>query len=362
MISVFEPDINFSDIWYVLKNLYNKNISGTSPVVMEFEETLAIKFKRKYALSVSSGSVALDLMLNLAGVNEDDEIILPSFTIISCLSAVIRVGAKPVFCDVDEKSWNMTLKNVKECVTENTKAIMPIHYGGQTSQMDEINKIAKKFNLLTFEDAAPAAGAKLNNKKAGSIGDAGAFSFFPDKNMTTGEGGMLTTDSDHIAERARIMKKHGAPSRYHHTEIGWNFKMPDPNAALGISQLKRIDSIVDSKNRLAKYYTEKLNEIEGITPPFVNDYNKHTYMLYSILTKNNEHRQKIINELTKNGIETRINFPPMHLQPIYKKLFNFKKGILPITENIAERVLGLPIFVKMTQEQQDQVIKIIQTC
>jgi len=188
------------------------------------------------------------------------------------------------------------------------------------------------------------------------------FLFFPDKNMTTGEGGMITTNNEEIANTCKILRKNGAEKRYYNTHIGWNFKMPDPNAALGISQLKRIDSIIDSKNRLANYYTSKLNEIEGIIPPSVKEYNRHTYMLYSVLIKNNSHRQKIIEELASNQIETRINFPPIHLQPIYKKLFGFKKGRFPITEDIAERILGLPIFIKMTQEEQDEIIEIIKKC
>ena len=360
-IRVAEPNITEEDISLVCQALRENKLSS-GPYSEKFEKEFASYIGTKYAISVNSGSAALHLALESLGIKNGDEVITTPFTFAATTNVIVLQNATPIFVDIESKNYNLDPSKIESAITDKTKAIMPIHYGGQCAEMDEINEIAKKYGIFVIEDAAPSTGGSYKNKKAGSLSDVAGFSFFPDKNMTTGEGGMITTNNEEIANKCKILRKNGAEKRYYNTHIGWNFKMPDPNAALGISQLKRIDSVVDSKNRLAKYYTEKLNGIEGITPPFVNDYNKHTYMLYSILTKNNEHRQKIINELTKNGIETRINFPPMHLQPIYKKLFNFKKGILPITENIAERVLGLPIFVKMTQEQQDQVIKIIQTC
>ena len=170
---------------------------------------------------------------------------------------------------------------------------------------------------------------------------------------------MIATNDSDLAEKCRILRKNGASKRYYHDYIGWNFRMPDPNAALGKSQLKRIEKIIKLKNEKADYYREKLQNIDGIVPPLTKNYNRHTFMLYSILTKNNSDRQKIIIELNKKGIETRINFPPVHLQPAYVKKFNFKVGSLPITEDIANRILGLPIFIKMTNEQQDIIIESI---
>lgn len=360
-IRVAEPNITEEDISSVCQALRENRLSS-GPYAEKFENAFASYVGTKYAVAVNSGSAALHLALESLGIKNGDEVITTPFTFAATSNVIVLQNAIPVFVDIESKNYNLDPSKIESAITDKTKAIMPIHYAGQCAEMDEINEIAKKHGLFVIEDAAPSTGGSYKNKKAGSLSDVAGFSFFPDKNITTGEGGMITTDNEEVANTCRILKKNGAEKRYYNTHIGWNFKMPDPNAALGISQLKRIDSVVDAKNRLAKYYTSKLSEIEGITPPFVNDYNRHTYMLYSILTKNNDHRQKIIDELAKNRIETRINFPPMHLQPIYKKLFGFEKGILPITENIAERVLGLPIFVKMTQEEQDEVIGIIRKC
>ena len=203
-------------------------------------------------------------------------------------------------------------------------------------------------------------GALYKGRKAGTLGKIAGFSFFPDKNMTTGEGGMIVTDDPDLAEKCSIMRKNGASKRYYNIYIGWNFKMPDPNAALGLSQLKRIESTIESKNSVAKYYGSLLKSIKQILPPQVRAYNHHTFMLYPILTRDNQEREKIRLGLENKGIETRINFPPMHMQPIYVKIFGFKKGMFPVTENIADRILGLPISVKMTKDQQNLVVETIE--
>jgi len=221
-------------------------------------------------------------------------------------------------------------------------------------------KLPKKNDLYVIEDAAPAVGALYKGRKAGTLGKVAGFSFFPDKNMTTGEGGMIVTNDDELAEKFRIMRKNGASKRYFNVYIGWNFKMPDPNAALGLSQLKRIESIIELKNKVAKYYSERLGNLEGITPPIIKEYNRCTFMLYAISTRDNKQREKIRLGLEKEGIETRINFPSMHLQPIYKELFGFSEGMLPNSESMSEIILGLPIFINMTQEQQDRVIETIE--
>ena len=360
-IRVAEPNVTEEDISLVCQALRENRLSS-GPYVERFEKEFSNYVGTKHAIAVNSGSAALHLSLEALGIKNGDEVITTAFTFAATSNVIVLQNAIPVFVDIESKTYNLDPNKIENAITDKTKAIMPIHYAGQCAEMDEINDIAKKHKLFVIEDAAPSTGGSYKNKKAGSLSDVAGFSFFPDKNMTTGEGGMITTNNDEIANTCRILRKNGASKRYYNTHIGWNFKMPDPNAALGISQLKRIDSIIDAKNRVASYYSSKLNEIEGITAPLVKDYNKNTFMLYSILTKNNSHRQKIIQHLTDQGIETRINFPPIHLQPIYKKLFDFKKGMLPVTEDISERILGLPIFIKMTKEQQDDVIEIIKKC
>ena len=224
--------------------------------------------------------------------------------------------------------------------------------------MEPIRKIAQDAGLLVFEDAAPAAGAVYQNQKVGGIGDAGAFSFFPDKNMTTGEGGMLTTNSDEIAEKARILKKNGAKERYHHTEIGWNFKLSDINAALGISQLKKLPNIVEKRNKIAENYSMFFKELLGeeVIIPSIKENCSHTFNIYNIRFKNENVRNRVKDYLHSKKVETRICFPPVHLQPIYKKLLTIPEGLYPVAEECAKTTLCLPMFIGLTSTQQESIV------
>jgi len=358
-IRVAEPNITEEDVDSIC-NAVRENCLSSGPYVKKFEDAFAKYIGIKEAVAVNSGTAALHLPLEALGIKNGDEVITTSFTFAATSNVIVLQHAKPVFVDIEGETFNIDPQKIEKAITPKTKAIMPIHYAGQCSEMDEINEIANKHDLTVIEDAAPGLGALYKDQKAGTLGKFAGFSFFPDKNMTTGEGGMMVTNDSDMAEKCRILRKSGASKRYYNIYIGWNFKMPDPNAALGISQLKRIESIIESKNKIANYYSSALEKIQDIIPPITRKYNKHTFMLDSILTKNEKQREKIRLDLEKKGIETRINFPPMHLQPIYQKLFNFKIGSLPITEDMAKRVLGLPIFIKMTQEQQDSVIDTIQ--
>jgi len=357
-IRVAEPNIIEEDARAVYDAIM-ENCLSSGPYVEKFEKDFANYIGVKDAVAVNSGTAALHLPLEALNVRNGDEVITTPFTFAATSNVIVLQNAKPVFVDIEPETYNLDPKKIEKTITPKTKAIMPIHYGGQCAEMDEINEIAQKYNLHVIEDAAPAVGALYKGKKAGTLSKIAGFSFFPDKNMTTGEGGMIATNDSELAEKCRVMRKNGASKRYYNIYIGWNFKMPDPNAALEISQLKRIESIVAMKNQVAKYYGSILKSIEGIVPPIVREYNRHTFMLYAILTKNNQQREKIRLGLEKKGIETRINFPPMHLQPIYTRIFGFKKGMFPVTEDIAERILGLPIFIKMTQEQQVTVVNSI---
>jgi perosamine synthetase len=354
-IRVAEPNISEDDA----KAMYQAVIEGrlSSGIYCEnFEKDFAKYIGTKEAITVNSGSAALHLALESLNIKNGDEVITTPFTFAATSNVIVLQDAKPVFVDIENETFNIDPKKIENAITPKTKAIMPIHYAGQCGEMDEINEIAEKHNLVVIEDAAPAVGSTYKQKKAGTLGRIAGFSFFPDKNMTTGEGGMIVTDDHELAEKCRILKKNGASKRYYNTEIGWNFKMPDPNAALGISQLKKIEKIIESKNKIASYYSDRFNEFTDIIPPVIRSYNRCSFMLYSILAKNNQQREKIRIDLEKVGIETRINFPSMHLQPIYKKLYGFSEGSFPISEDASQRILGLPIFVNLSQENQDLVI------
>ncbi|OLC36378.1 MAG: hypothetical protein AUH84_01640 [Thaumarchaeota archaeon 13_1_40CM_4_38_7] len=354
-IRVAEPNITEEDARAAYQAI-KENCLSSGPYVEKFEHDFANYVGVKEAVAVNSGTAALHLPIESLGIKNGDEVITTPFTFAATSNVIVLQNAKPVFVDIEPETYNLDPYKIEKALTPKTKAIMPIHYGGQCAEMDAINEIAQKHNLYVIEDAAPALGALYKGRKAGTLSIAAGFSFFPDKNMTTGEGGMIATNDHELAEKCRILRKNGASKRYYNIYIGWNFKMPDPNAALGISQLKRIESIIEAKNKVAKYYSSLLKD-RGVIPPLVKDYNRHTFMLYVILTNNNKQRETIRLGLEREGIETRINFPPMHLQPVYSKMFGFKKGMFPVTEDIAERILGLPIFIKMTKEQQDTVVE-----
>ena len=356
-IRVAEPNIEEEDAKAMYQAVKENRLSS-GKYVEEFENEFAKYVGVKEAIAVNSGTAAIHLPLESLNLNAG-EVITTSFTFAATSNVIVLQNMKPVFVDIEPETYNIDPKKIEAAITTKTKAIMPIHYGGQCAEMDEINEIAGKHDIHVIEDAAPALGGIYKNRKAGTLSKISGFSFFPDKSITTGEGGMVTTNDSDLAEKCRILRKNGASKRYYHDYIGWNFRMPDPNAALGKSQLKRIEKIIKLKNEKADYYREKLQNIDGVIPPLVKNYNRHTFMLYSILTKNNSQRQKIITELNKKGIETRINFPPVHLQPVYAKRFNFKVDSLPVTEDIANRILGLPIFIKMTNEQQDIITESI---
>ena len=352
-----EPNITEDDAKAAYNAIKEGRLSSGS-YVKKFEQEFANYIGTKFAIAVNSATSGLQLSLASLGIY-DGEVITTPFTYAATSNVIVHQNAKPVFVDVDKTTYNIDPDKIEKAITKKTRAIMPIHYGGQCSEMEEISEIASKHNLFVIEDAAPAIGATHKQRKAGTFGIISAFSFFPDKNLTTGEGGMVVTSDPELADKCEELRKNGASSRYHHTSIGWNFKMPDPNAALGLSQLKRIESIIATKNKIAKYYQVSLEKINEIQLPIVKEYNRHTFMLYSILTKDLKQREEIKNALADKGIESRINFPSVHLQPIYKQMFGFQSGSFPISENLSDRILGLPIFFSMKEEQQDQIVNVI---
>ena len=358
-IRVAEPNIEEEDAKAVYNAVKEECLSGSGPYNKQFEKKFAEYIGTKYAIAVNSGTAALHLSLEVLGINGGDEVITTPFTFAATSNVIIMQNAKPIFVDIEPETFNLDPLKIENAISAKTKAIMPIHYAGQICEMDTINEIAKKHSLYVIEDAAPAVVSTYKVKKACTLFDIAGFSFFPDKNMTTGEGGMIVTNNSEFAEKCQILKKNGASKRYYNTSIGWNFKMPDINAALGISQLKRIESIIERKNSCAKFYDKLFSTIPEITAPVVKEYNKITYMLYSILVKDNKLREKIRIGLESQGIETRVNFPPMHLQPAYIDRFGDTKGSLPISEDVSERILGLPIFINMTQTDQELIVNTI---
>jgi perosamine synthetase len=352
------PYIDEEDVEAVAKAVREKRLSQ-GEYVETFERKFADYLGCDYALATMNGTSALHLAVCALGLGKGDEVIVPSFTFVASANCILYVGAKPIFVDIDEKSLNMDPAKVEEVVSKKTKAIIVVHYGGQTADMDPILEIAGNKGIHVIEDASEAHGATYKGREAGSMGDVSCFSFYPNKNMTTGEGGMLVTSNKQVAEKARILRSHGQDSRFHHIMLGFNYKMMDMQAALGLVQFKRLNQVIQMKKEAAAYYDFLLSGIDEIELPYVMPNASHTYMFYTIKLKGESIRDRIKQHLADLYVETTIAFPPVHLQPFYKSMFGYKEGDLPVTEECAKRVLSLPMYSHLQREDQQFIVKSI---
>lgn len=326
-----------------------------------FEKNFADYIGSKYGIAFFNGTVALHSVLAALNLKPGDEVIVPSFTFISTANSVIFTGAKPVFADIDENTFNISPDDVNEKISNRTRAIIPVHYGGQSADMKQLCEIADDKELLLIEDAAEAHGATYHDRKVGTFGNAGMFSFTPTKNITTGEGGIITTNDKKLNERLRLLKNHGQSSPYHHIILGYNYRMTEMQAAIGIEQLKKLNGIISSKQKNQEYLTKKLSSIKGLTPPVVPADRKHVYMLYTI--KIDEQvigvsRDTFMQNLQEKGIMTKIYFPPVHMQPYYRES-GYSDDRLPVTEKIFNSVCSLPCHSKLTKTELDYIVNVI---
>lgn len=355
-IPIANPIIGEEEIEEVVKVLKTGFIAQ-GPKVAEFEEKFAEFVGAKYGIATSSGTTALHVALLACGIKEGDEVITTPFSFAATGNSILYTGAKPVFVDIDPKTFNIDPNKIENAITEKTKAIMPVQLYGQAADMDKINEIAKKHDLYVIEDAAQAHGSMYKDSKVGSIGDLACFSFYPTKNMTTSEGGMITTNDKELAEKARIFRAHGETKRYEHAVLGYNFRMTDIAAAIGLAQLKKIDEFNQKRINNAEYLDENLKDVEGIITPKVLSGVKHVYHQYTIKIKTGN-RDEWVNFLNENGIGTGIHYPI----PIYKQELYINLGYddnLEETENAASSVISLPIHPKINQEDLDTIIKVL---
>jgi len=326
-----------------------------------FEKNFAEYIGTKYGIAFFNGTVALHSVLAALNLKQGDEVIVPSFTFISTANSVIFTGAKPVFADIDEHTFNISPDDVNEKISNRTRAIIPVHYGGQSADMKQLCEIADDKKLLLIEDAAEAHGATYQNRKVGSFGNAGMFSFTPTKNITTGEGGIITTNDKKLNDRLRLLKNHGQSSLYHHIILGYNYRMTEMQAAIGIEQLKKLNGIILSKQKNQEYLTKKLSSIKCLTPPVVPADRKHVYMLYTIKIDEKStglSRDAFMQNLIEKGIMTKIYFPPVHMQPYYKEI-GYSNEKLPVTEKIYNMVCSLPCHSKLTKLEMDYIVDTI---
>jgi len=325
------------------------------PEVETFEKEVAAYCGTKYAVGVASGTDALILSLKALGIGPGDEVITTPFTFFATAEAVSLVGAKPVFVDIDPKTYCINPELIEDKITKNTKAIIPVHLFGQCADMDRIMEIAKVNNLKVIEDTAQAMGATYKGKQAGSMGDAGALSFFPRKNLGGfGDGGMIITNNKGLADKIRMLRVHGSTVKYIHSAIGTNSRLDALQAAILRVKLKYLSKWLDGRRKVAKYYDENLKNLPIITP-YVPSYNVHTYHLYVLRVKPNP--EKLAKSLNDAGIEARTYYPvSLHLQECYKNL-GYKKGDLKESESASPKTLAIPIYSELDIEKLSFIVK-----
>ncbi|MCK4427900.1 MAG: DegT/DnrJ/EryC1/StrS family aminotransferase [candidate division Zixibacteria bacterium] len=331
-------------------------------MVKKLERNFANFLGVRHAFGVSSGTAALHLALRTLNIKNEDEVLVPSLSFVASSNAILYVGAKPVFVDITSLSdFNMSCDDLEEKITRKTRAIMVVHYGGYLADMDRIKRIAKKHNLFVIEDAAHAIGAKFKSRMAGGIGDIGCFSFFSNKNMATGEGGMIVTNRNKFAEKIRLLRSHGMTSMtwdrhkgyaysYDVTELGYNYRMTEINAALGIEQLKKLKSSNRKRKSLIKTYVENLKGTKGLSIPFLNYPRNSAFHLFPILLNKDVDREKFMNSLKKEKIQTSIHYPPIHKFSYYDKNLRASRNKLPLTEHVGRCEVTLPLHPLLKKE------------
>lgn len=361
-IPVNEPLIGKLEKKYINECIKSKWISSEGPFVEEFEKKFTSFVGRKYGVAVSSGTAALDIAMQSINIKPGDELILPSFTIISCINEIIRIGAKPVLVDSDFNNWNMNIEQVKKKISKKTKAILIVHIYGLPVDLSEILKIAKKNKIFIIEDAAELIGQKYKGKYCGSFGDISTVSFYPNKHITTGEGGMVLTNNKKIYETSKSLRNlcFKPKKRFVHYRLGWNYRMTNLQAAIGLAQLKRINEFINIKRQIGKTYNAGLKNIEEINLPVVRtSYAENIYWVFGIVISDKAKitSEKFMKLLSIKGIGTRPFFYPMHKQPVLRKMGLFKNEKYPISEKLYKKGFYIPSGLSLKNNQIQKVIK-----
>ena len=358
-ISMSAPDLDESDIQAVLEVLRSGRLA-LGPKAREFEELIAEYIGVKYAVAVSSGTAGLHILVRTLEVGPGDEILVPSFTFSASVNAILYERATPVFVDIEPETYNLDPDDLERKITKRTKAIMAVDIFGHPAEWDRILEIADKYNLKIIDDSCEALGAEYKGKKIGQFGDCACFAFYPNKQITTGEGGIIVTNNSSIAKLARSLRNQGREemgSWLEHERLGYNYRMDEMSAALGVSQLKKLEVFLEKRERVARIYTEKLKGFSWVRPPVVKPYVRMSWFVYVVTLQEGLDRDTVIGNLEKKGIPARGYFSPVHLQPYVKRIFGYKGGELPVTENIAKRTLALPFHNNLTEEEIEEVLK-----
>ena len=361
MIPVNEPLLDGNDKKYLNECIDSGWISSEGPFVREFEERFAARVGRRHGIAVCNGTAALEAAVVALGIVAGDEVIMPTFTIISCAGAVVRAGGLPVLVDSEPITWNMDVNQIEERITSRTKAIMVVHIYGLPVDMDPVLDLAEKYGLKVIEDAAEAHGLLYRNRPCGSFGELSTFSFYPNKHVTTGEGGMVVTDDDVLAERCRSLRNlcFQTRKRFVHEELGYNFRMTNLQAALGLAQLERLDRFTEIKRQMGIRYTRLLKEVGGVQfPSPATEYADNIYWVFGIVLDDDVpfDADEAIRMLGERKIGTRPFFWPMHEQPVFKRMGFFAGERHPVAERLARRGIYVPSGLALTDIQMDEVV------
>jgi len=343
------------EVAVALEKVLDSTAFAGGPFVARFEEHFASYCRTRFAVGVGSGTEALWLALLGLGIGPGDEVITTPNTFIATAEAITFCGARPVFVDIDERTYNMDPDLLAQAVTGRTKAVIPVHLYGQPADMDRIMEVARAHELYVIEDACQAHGAEYRQRRAGSIGDAGCFSFYPGKNLGAyGEAGAVVTDNAQLAESIKMLRDHGQKEKYHHSLVGWNCRMDGFQAAILTEKLEHLDRWNQARRKNARLYNELLHQLDGVVTPFEAEYARHIYHVYAVLV---DGRRDLLDALAGKGISCGVHYPvPLHLQPAYRDL-GYGPGAFPVAERCAARELSLPMFAELTTAQIEYVVE-----
>jgi perosamine synthetase len=354
------PDIGAREI-----ALVNEVLSGTTlsigPFVERFEAMLAEYVGAAHAVAVTNGTNGLHLCMVAAGVSDGDEVITTPFSFVASANCILYERGRPVFVDIDEESLNLDPALVPAAITERTRAILPVHVFGQPCAMDELTAIAREHDLALVEDACEALGAEYRGRQVGSFGQTGVFAFYPNKQMTTGEGGVVVTNDDRVAELLRSLRNQGRDEMgtwLRHVRLGFNYRLDELSAALGVAQLERLDELLAKRERVAQRYCERLQAVPGVEPlRAVPSTTRMSWFVFVVRLAPEIVRDGVIDHLDAAGVPSRSYFSPIHLQPFYREQFGYREGDFPVAERVASSTLAIPFHGNLTDEQMEIVVE-----
>jgi perosamine synthetase len=366
-VPLSSPDIIEKDIEAIVGVVKTRFLS-IGPKVVEFEKRVGSFVGTKYAVAVNSGTSALHLIIRGMEIGEGDVVITTPFSFIASSNCILFERGRPLFVDIDKETLNLDADKVEEKLEslskeelEKVKALLVVDAFGQPADWDRFKEIGKKYNLRLIEDSAEALGAEYKGKRAGSLGEVGVFAFYPNKQISTGEGGILVTGDEELARLARSMRNQGRGESgewLDHERLGYNFRMDELSSALGCSQMERIEEILDKRSKVAEMYNQKLAEIKEVKIPYISpDTTKMSWFVYVIRLDKDINRDSVIEYLNQEGVQCKPYFTPIHLQPFYKKMFGYRRGDFPITEDVTDRTIALPFFNNLKEEQIDYVVE-----